>query len=228
MQLRFTVRQQSISNHLYADYPLTAWCEILQNGVHQLVRPCVVTICSIVPPASSTSALSQRTRLSDQASHNGVNVTNAPAAHYADGQPLVYISHSLYPMPVYTAGDDNIDHQPSLLLKLYCALASSSLYFPASTPNYEETVDRRFPPAMAAYQIDLLVVATHPLSSYNRQLANHMADMAQSFVDLYVMARERWAMNPFSGEGSPVSHLPWHLASVASMSNFDLEALLPA
>lgn len=200
----------------------------MQSGVSQFAHPCVVTICSVSSTASSTCAMSQQANPSPSVIYNGTSTTNMRGTYYCDGQPLVYISHSQYPTPVYTASHLDTDQLPGLSQRLYYALASSSLYFPASTTDCEKTVRPAIFPATTAYKIDLLAIATHPLSSYNRQLASHMSDIAQSFVDLHVLAKERWAMNSGPASSFTLSRLPWHLASIAHMTDSDLEALLPA
>lgn len=155
-------------------------------------------------------------------------MANAPDIYHVEGQPLVYISHSPYPAPIYDRESETLNSLPSLPEKIYYNLASSSLYFPRGDFGDERLNSHAFHAATASYRIDLLAAAAHPLSSYNRQLSSHMSDLAQSFVDLYVLAKERWAATPYSSRSDSLTHLPWHLASVSHMPSFELDSLLPS
>lgn len=158
---------------------------------------------------------------------SGINMANTADIHHVEGQSRIYVSHSSHPTPVYSSYEETIDGLPALPEKLYYALASSSLFFPRSHFGAERKPDRAFRAATASYKIDLLAAASHPLSSYNRQIGSHMSDLAQSFIDLYQMGKERWASVPYSEKGNAPTYLPWHLASVSHMPMFDLESLLP-
>jgi hypothetical protein len=179
---------------------------------------------------SSTSEISSLS-LSPQSlsgTLNGINIANTPDSYHIEGQPLIYVSHSPYPAPVYNRDGETLTSLPPPPEKIYYTLASSSLYFPNGALSGEYNESKAFRAATASYKIDLLVAASHPLSSYNRQLSSHMSDLAQSFIDLYILSNERWAAAPHSRRGDTLTHLPWHLASVSHMLSFEMESLLPS
>ena len=191
----------------------------------------MITLCTVTQTPSSTSETAQQVHIPEDfpTPLSGINLGNASNAYQAEGQPLVYISQSHYPTPVYAQQRETAAHLPTLPEKLYYALASCSIFFPGGElAGGQPSTIADLGPATASYKIDLLAAATHPLSSYNRQLGHHMSDVAQSFIDLFVLGRERWSNSPY-GEGAHIAtHLPWHLASVSHMPSFDLESLLPS
>lgn len=206
---------------------ITAWCEIIQTSMHQLAHPAMITLCSISSASSVLSKWPQRPWSEAPPPHpSGLGLSATTNVYHAEGQASASISHSPYPSAIYGQQSETLTGVPSRPEKLYYSLASSSIYFkPLATCN------KSMPPytlqPLASYQINLLATATHPLSTYNRQLANHMVDLAQSYVDLYVLGRERWALTGDPSDSNSEQYLPWHLRAVSYMPGYDINALLP-
>lgn len=207
--------------------PCTAWCEILQNAMLQLAHPAMVTILSLTPVTSTTYEAPQPAASSSDTlpSLSGISLATAPEAVYVDGTVRAVVSHSPYPAAVYPNDTEESGHLPDTSERVYYALACSSVYFPTARVDVQSS-KTTLKPSSDSYSLNLLAVATHPLSTYNRQLASHMIDLAQSYVDMCVIARERWALGSGETGRGAVSHLPWHLQAVTYMPTFNVDSLL--
>jgi hypothetical protein len=206
--------------------PILAWAELVQSSVQLLPRPAFVTICSV--SRASRSSCDIQAQAKDSVQVSGLNLARMPDVLVMDGQPMAFVSNSAYPQAVYSdLPSAKTLGVPSAAKRLYYSLATSSVYFARSTPLIDQNGPLSPGPSSSSYRIDLLVAVSHPSSAYNRQLASHMADLAQSFIDLYVLGKERWSHSGERGDGT-LSHLPWHLAAVSSIPSYDLDLLLPS
>lgn len=195
----------------------------------QLSHPAMVTVFSVTSPVSATCQQRDPHSQSSNAAAplSGISLPTSQDATYAEGTLRACIAHSPYPSAVYSESDRPSGQSSLARDRLYYSLASTSVYFPAGSVGTFPP-SRTSVPASPSYSVHLLVAATHALSTYNRQLASHMVDVAQSYVDLCAVARQRWAF----GSKNSCSHLddstclPWHLQAVSCMPVYDIEALL--
>lgn len=193
----------------------------------QLAHPAMVTILSLMPVTSTTYEAHQPAASASNIllPLSGISLATTPEALYVDGTVRALVSHSPYPTAIYSNDNEESGDLPNTSEKVYYALASSSVYFPIGRVDAQAS-ETTIKPASDSYSLNLLAVAAHPLSTYNRQLASHMIDLAQSYVDMCVIARERWALGSGETGRAAVSHLPWHLQAVTYMPTFNVDSLL--
>lgn len=152
----------------------------------------------------------------------------AGSLYYADSRTSAYASFANHPVAVYeeAAPPSKAFPIPFVPPRAYYALSSASIYFVDKlTPVIDgystflsDDVPRRSPRSYAFYY---LLTVTHNGSTYPHSLARHMRDVAQSFVDLQALGRERWSLCHRS-----IEVYPYHLAAVLLLARYDIDSLL--
>lgn len=143
---------------------------------------------------------------------------------YADIGPQARAAFVNHPHPVlpsptnarpeyYTAAAAHVCYVPKAAEESKVPIVDSPCPLAASSENTQP----------AGYTLQMLCSFAHPQSTFILPLSRHVQDVVQSFVDLQVLARERWSFSELDGPG--VEILPWHLAAVQMLAQYDLGSL---
>lgn len=108
-------------------------------------------------------------------------------------------------------------------MPLYSSLSTATVRYGPKVAAHDFKFVK--PSQVEGFSLNMLLTASHPSSTYVQPLSRHIQDVMQSFVDLHVIARERWSL---PGRHGDLGGLPWHLAAVTLITTYDIESLFPA
>lgn len=226
---------------LSSSFRSSAWNELLAPAVVTFAKPLMVSIINVVAPtevylqpstihAESGGPISPPATPGLTTLRQSVGQRQVQSMTYSDTSPRARASFSSHAHPVRLHDKASIP-SPSNCSPTYYAIASSNIYFvrkaiaeggaasqPASLPEDLDTHGKQTYPR--GYTLQLLCTFAQPQSTCALPLSRHLQDVVQSFVDLQVLARERWSFSEL--DGKDVSILPWHLAAVELLAAYDM------
>ena len=218
-----------------------AWNELLQTVVSAFPRPLLVTLSNAVKPTQVQRHPQGREDSSPTDAAPVATLKQSVGARttsdfvYSDIGPQAQAAFTNHPHPVYAQTEPyqfrNTNCSiPPHRTPLYYALASSTVYYVPKAPDaspvtassmlFDALLSDRDP---SGYTLQLLCSHAHAQSTFVLPLSRHLQDVVQSFVDLQVLARERWSFS--ESDGRDVAILPWHIAATSMLSEYDMGSL---